>query len=55
MRFHLGKNKDDSQGEDTSDSSEKLLQRVRGGQYVCDFGEGGVHTIKDVFFAEGFC
>lgn len=55
MRFHLGKNKDDSQGEDTSDSSEKLLHRVRGGQYVCDFGEGGVHAIKDVSFAEGFC
>ena len=23
--------------------------------YICDFGEGGVHTIKHIYFAEGFC
>ena len=51
----MGQNKDDFQGEDTSDGSEKLLQRARGGHCVCDFGEGGVHAIKDMFFAEGFC
>ena len=29
----------------------KLLQRDRGkGQYTCDFGEGGVNTIKNTFF-----
>ena len=43
-------------GDSISDSSEKLLQRGRGeGQYLCDFGEGGVHAIQHIFFAEGFC
>ena len=23
-------------------------------QYICDFGEAGVHAIKHIFFAEGF-
>ena len=33
------------------DSSEKLLQRVRGdGQYIYDFGNGEVHAIKFRFF-----
>ena len=26
-----------------------------GGQYICDFGEGGVRTIKHIFFPESFC
>lgn len=33
-----------------SDSSEKLLQEVEEGQYLCDFSEGRVHTIKHAFF-----
>ena len=34
----------------------KLLQRGRGeGQYICDFGEGGVHAIKYIYFTDGFC
>ena len=39
------------------DSFEKLLKRGRewGGQYVCDFGEAGVHAMKRVFFPEAFC
>ena len=24
------------------------------GQYICDFGEEGMHTVKHIFFA-GFC
>ena len=40
-------NEDDSPGDRTSDNSEKLLQRGRGeGQYVWDFGEGGVQAIR---------
>ena len=27
----------------------------RGGQYICDFGKGGVHAIKHVYFLESFC
>ena len=47
-----------AQGDSTSDNSEKLLQSGRGeggGQHICDFGEGGIHAIKHVFFSEGFC
>ena len=40
----------------TADSSEKPLQRDRGDcGCICDFGEGGVHAIKYMQFAEGFC
>ena len=45
--FLLLQNEDYSPGEGISGSSEKLLQNGRGkGQYICDFGEGGVHAIK---------
>ena len=48
-------NEDCSPGDRTSDSSEKLLQRGSGkGQYICDFGEGGVHAIKHIFFCKRF-
>ena len=44
-------NEDCSPGDSTSDNSEKLLQRGSGeGQYICDFGEGGVHAMKHIFF-----
>ena len=37
----FGQNEYDSPGDSTSDSSEKLLQRIEGeGQYMCDFREG---------------
>ena len=50
IKFCLGQNEDCSPGDSTLDSSEKLLQRGRGeGQYLCAFGEGGVHAIKHVF------
>ena len=26
----------------------------RGGQYICDFGKGGVHAIKHIYFLESF-
>jgi len=56
VKLHLGENEDCSLGDNTSDSSEKLLQRGTGeGQYICDFGEGRVHAIKHIFFPEGFC
>ena len=38
--------------------TEKLLQRDKGeGQYIRDFGGGGVHAIKHILFflTEGFC
>jgi len=51
VEFYLGQNEDCSSGDSISDSSEKLLQRGRGDhQCICDFGEGGVHTIKHFFF-----
>ena len=38
-------------GDSISGNSEKLLQRGRReGQYICDFGEGGVDVIKHIFF-----
>ena len=47
----MEQNKDCSTVDSTSDSSEKLLQRGRKkGQYICDFGEGRVHSIKHIFF-----
>ena len=43
-------------GDGISDSSEKLLQRGSGeGQYIRDFGEGGVHVFKHLFSTEDFC
>ena len=51
VAFYLGQNEDCGLGDSTSDSSEKLLQRGRVvGQYVCGFGEGGIHAIKHIFF-----
>jgi len=51
VKFYLGQKKDCSLGDSTSDGSEKLLQRGRGdGQYICDFGEGGAHEIRHIFF-----
>ena len=39
-----------SLGDSISDSSKKLLRRgSRGGQYLCDFGEGEIHAIKHIF------
>ena len=46
----MSQNEDYSPGDSTLDSSEKLLQRGRGeAEYLCDFGEGGVHAIKHRF------
>ena len=40
-----------SPGDRILDNSEKLLQRDKGeGQYICDFGGGGVHAIKYMLF-----
>ena len=51
LTFIWGKNEDYSPGDSLLDSSEKLLRRGRGeGQYRCDFGEGGAHAIKHIFF-----
>ena len=25
------------------------------GQYICNFGKGGVHAIKHIFFVDSFC
>ena len=54
VKLSLRQNEDCSPGGSTSDNSEKLLQRGRGeSNYMCNFGEGGVHAIKHTFFAEG--
>ena len=51
VKFYLGQNEDCIPEESTSDSSERLLKRGRGkGQYVCDFGEGGIQTMEYIFF-----
>ena len=55
VKFYLGQCEDCSPGESTSDSSTRLLQRGRGErQYMCEFGEGGVYAIKNVFFCRKF-
>ena len=47
----MEQNEDYSPGDSISDSSEKLLQRGRGeDQYICDFGEGGIHAVKHIYF-----
>ena len=30
-------------------------KELRGSQYVCDFGKGGIQAIKHTFFTEGGC
>ena len=51
VKFYLRQKQDYSLGDSTSDSSKKLFQRGRGhGQYMCDFGEGGAHEIRDIVF-----
>ena len=52
VKFYLGQNEDCSQGDSTSGSSEKLLQRGGdgGGQNIYDFGERKIHTVKHIFF-----
>ena len=51
VKFYLRQNEDFSLGDSTSDSSDKLLQRGRQkGQYMCDFGEKGIHANKHIFF-----
>ena len=53
--FFSGQNEDCSQGDSTQDSPEILLQRDREeGQYLCDFGKGWVHAIKNTFFNRKF-
>ena len=48
--FYLGENEDCSPTDSNSESSENLLKRGREeSQYLCDFGEGGVHAIKHRF------
>ena len=49
-KFYLGQNEDCSLGDSISLISGKPLPRSRGeGQYICDFGEGGIHTINTYF------
>ena len=56
IKFYLGQYEDCSLGDSTSDSSAKLFQRGSGERrYICDFGEGGVHAIEHIFFAESLC
>ena len=46
----MGQNEDCSPADNTSDSSEKLLQRDGAGRGGCmDFNEGTVHTIEYIF------
>ena len=53
VKFYWGQNEDFSLGDNTSDSSERLLQRGRGKVDICDFGKGRVHAIKHI--VESFC
>ena len=56
VKFYLGQNEGYSPGNSISASSEKLLQRGRKeSQYIRDFSEEGLHAIRHIFFAEGFC
>ena len=51
VKFYWGQNENYSLGDSISLSSEKVLQRGRvEGQYICEFGEGGTHAIKHIFF-----
>ena len=53
VKIYVEQNKDYSLGDSTSYSSEKLLQRGKSqGEYICDFGEGRVHAIKNIFFGK---
>ena len=46
----MRENEDYSPKDSTSDSSEKLGVGGGQGQYICDFGEGGIHAINHIFF-----
>ena len=53
VKLYLGQNEDCSPGDSISDSLEKLLLGGRGeGQYICDFGEGGVHCNQAHIFLQ---
>ena len=55
-QFYLEQNEDCSLGYGISDGSKKLLQKSKGGdEYICDYGEKGVHAIQHITFAKGFC
>ena len=54
IKFYLGQNSNYTPGDSISDISESVLKRKKS-QYICDFGEGSVHAVKHVCFAEGFC
>ena len=55
IKFFEGQDEDCNLGDSTSDSTEKLLQRGEGeGQYIRDFGKGGVRAIKHIFFCRKF-
>ena len=50
LRF-CGVNEDSSSGDSISDNSEKLLQTGKGKvQCIADFGGGGVHAIRHIYF-----
>ena len=50
-QFYLEQNEDCSLGDGISDGSEKLLQKSKGGdEYICDYGESGIHAVKHIFF-----
>ena len=46
----MGPNEDYSLGDSPSDSSEKLLWRGGGHQYIYDFTEGGLFVIRHTFW-----
>ena len=54
VKFYWRQNEGCSLGDGTSCSSEKLLQRGRGKQCICDFGEGSIYAINPIFFLEAF-
>ena len=64
VKFYLEKNEEYSPGDSISESFEKLLQRGMGGGGGGGGGavnidvilvKGGIHAIKDIYFAEGYC
>ena len=51
VRIERGQNENRNLGDSPSDSSEKLPQKGRGeGRYICDFGAGGIHATRHLFF-----
>lgn len=52
VKFYWGQNEVCGAGDSNPESFETAAKRQGDGPYTCDFGEGGVNTVKNIFSQE---